>query len=280
MLKYFRLVKFEHSVFALPPAIAALMVATGATFPLDKTLLVISCMVFARTCGMTYNRLMDAPYDALNPRTANREIPRGVVSTKEAKALIIISVIAFFVSAGLLNRICLMLAPLALLVICGYTNMKKATPLCHFVLALSLAIAPAGAWLAVRQDFNLAPVLLSTFTFFWVSGFDIVYQIQDMEFDRKNALHSIPADFGEKFALQTALFLHVLAVGTACLFPSALKWNALTYAGIALLAIVTLSQHAAVRKRGIGAFDKIFVPVNACASLLVLSLFLTAELLE
>ena len=173
-----------------------------------RLLLVIACMVFARSAAMAFNRYLDKNFDAINPRTAIREIPAGIISSNSALLFTIVCSILFMASAFFINRLCFYLSPVALLVILGYSYTKRFTPLCHLILGLGLSLAPVGAYLAVIPYFHVLPVLFSLTVLCWVSGFDIIYALQDEEFDRNNRLHSIPAALGKQTALRVSELLH------------------------------------------------------------------------
>ncbi len=206
---YFSLIKFSHTIFALPFAIIgfALAIHSGkALFSLEKLILVVLCMVFARSAAMAFNRYIDRKFDAKNPRTSNREIPAGIISPKAALLFVFLSALAFMGAAYFINPLCFYLSPVALLVILGYSYTKRFTPLCHLVLGAGLALAPIGAYLALTEEFDALPLILSFAVFFWVSGFDIIYALQDDEFDHSQALNSIPVFLGRKKALLLSRF--------------------------------------------------------------------------
>lgn len=209
---FLSLVVFAHTVFALPFALlSAILAARGV--PGARTLLwILVAMVGARSAAMSFNRIVDRHVDAKNPRTARREIPAGVVSPAGAAVFCAISAAVFVLAAGQLNRLCLYLSPVALLVVLGYSYAKRVTPLAHLLLGLSLAIAPVGAWVAVTGAFALPPVLLGLAVVFWVAGFDVIYSLQDEEFDRAEGLRSIPARYGAARALQIAHLFHGLTL--------------------------------------------------------------------
>ncbi|HQQ93850.1 MAG TPA: UbiA-like polyprenyltransferase [Bacteroidia bacterium] len=212
---YLSLVKFSHTVFALPFAIIgfSLAIHSGqAVFDMQKLILVVLCMVFARSAAMAFNRLIDRRYDARNPRTSAREIPAGVVTPLSARILVVLCCLGFVLCAYFINTLCFYLSPVALLVILGYSYTKRFTPLCHLVLGLGLALAPVGAYLALSGHFDALPVLLGVLVFFWVSGFDIIYALQDDEFDREHALKSIPVLLGRRNALLLSRFFHFAVV--------------------------------------------------------------------
>ncbi|HUH33779.1 MAG TPA: UbiA-like polyprenyltransferase, partial [Daejeonella sp.] len=199
MKKYLSLVLFAHTVFALPFAFIGFFLAvttTGHEFTWVKLLLMILCMVFARNAAMSFNRYLDREIDAQNPRTVIRDIPAGRVSSNEALIFTIINSLLFIGATFFINPLCLALSPVALAVVLGYSYTKRFTPLCHLVLGSGLALAPIGAYLVVTGEFALLPIFFSLAVLCWVSGFDIIYALQDEEFDRENGLKSIPAWLG------------------------------------------------------------------------------------
>jgi len=205
---YLSLVKFSHTVFAFPFAIIGFSLATtydGFDFSLRILVLILLSMVFARNSAMGFNRIADRRFDALNPRTASREIPAGIINTRNAMLFVIINSVLFIVVAGFINRLTLFLSPVALLVILGYSLTKRITILCHFILGLGLSLAPIGAFISVTGHFAALPVVYSFLVLTWVSGFDILYALQDEEFDKTNNLFSIPASTGRKRAILISL---------------------------------------------------------------------------
>jgi 4-hydroxybenzoate polyprenyltransferase len=213
MKNYLSLVKFSHTIFAMPFALIGFFLAmteTGKEFDWTLLLKVILCMVFARTAAMAFNRWADRDIDSKNPRTANREIPAGVISPQNALYFIIVNCLLFVLTTYFINSLSLILSPVALLVVLGYSYTKRFTALCHFVLGVGLALAPIGAYIAVTNEFAVLPVMYSFVVLFWVSGFDIIYALQDEEFDRSLGLNSIPAALGKKRALMISNVLHAL----------------------------------------------------------------------
>jgi 4-hydroxybenzoate polyprenyltransferase len=213
MKKFFSLVKFSHTIFALPFAIIGFFLAVkvhGYNFELKLLGLVIICMVSARNAAMGFNRYIDSNFDKKNPRTAIREIPSGVISKKEALLFIIFNCFIFVIATYFINQLCFFLSPVALMVILGYSYTKRFTALCHLVLGLGLGLAPLGAYLSVSGKFHPLAILFSVVVLTWVSGFDIIYALQDKEFDEENDLHSIPSTFGKNKALRISSVLHVL----------------------------------------------------------------------
>jgi len=212
---YLSLVRFSHTVFAMPFALAGYFIGAsepGHGFSLRTFLLVIACMVFARSAAMGFNRWADVRFDSLNPRTAVREIPSGKISRRQALIFVIGSSLLFIVSAAFLNRLTLILSPVALLVVLGYSYTKRFTPLCHLFLGLGLSLAPIGAYIAVTGTFALLPLIYSFIVLTWVSGFDIIYSLQDDQFDRETGLYSIPAVMSRGNALAVSTALHLVSV--------------------------------------------------------------------
>jgi 4-hydroxybenzoate polyprenyltransferase len=207
---YGRMIRFSHSVFALPFAMtSAALASQEGGVAVRQILWIVVAMVAARSAAMGVNRLVDHAIDARNPRTAGRELPRGVLSRGEAWAFVGISTAVFVLAAGLLNPLCLALSPVALLIVFGYSYTKRFTSASQLVLGLSLAVAPVGAWLAIRGRFEAVPLVIGAAVVLWVAGFDTIYACQDADFDRREGLHSIPARLGVPGALVLARALHV-----------------------------------------------------------------------
>src|ERR1700744_2728784 len=214
MKKYFSLVTFAHTIFAMPFAFIGFFLAVTTThyqFSWLKLLLMVLCMVFARNSAMAFNRYLDRDIDAKNPRTQKRDIPSGRISPAAALTFTIINCLLFITVTWFINPLCFYLSPVALLVVLGYSATKRFTALCHLVLGLGLSLAPIGAYLVVTGAFNIIPLFFSFAVLCWVSGFDIIYALQDEEFDRNEKLHSIPAYVGKSTALNLSTLLHVLS---------------------------------------------------------------------
>nr|MBC7613163.1 UbiA family prenyltransferase [Pseudopedobacter sp.] len=204
MKKYLSLVTFSHTIFAMPFAFIGFFLAintTSASFSWLKLGLMILCMVFARNAAMAFNRYLDRDIDAKNPRTKQRDIPAGRITAKNALLFTIINCFLFIGATWFINLLCFFLSPIALIVVLGYSITKRFTALCHLVLGLGLSLAPIGAYLVVTGEFALLPILFSLAVLCWVSGFDIIYALQDEDFDRVENLHSIPSYLGKKNAL-------------------------------------------------------------------------------
>ena len=266
-----RMIKFSHSIFAMPFALAAFFLAARRQGFRGETLFwVLVAMVGARSAAMGFNRWLDAEIDAKNPRTANRELPTGVLSKSQVLFFVIISSAALVFAAWRLNPLCLALSPLALAIVLGYSGTKRFTMLSHFILGLSLAIAPVGAWLAVRGQFELTPIPIGLAVLFWVGGFDILYSCQDVEVDHRLSLHSIPARFGIPRALGLARLAHVAAL--ACLLAlvlvEPLHWS--YFVGLALIVALFVYEHSLVRADDLSRIDAAFFTVNGWIGVLYL----------
>ncbi len=272
---YMSLIKFSHTIFALPFAMLGFFLATQDSGQLSgqKLLFVLLCMVFARSAAMAFNRYLDRDIDGKNPRTAVREIPAGKISAQSAWWFVLLNCLAFLLSAYLLNTLVFWLSPVALLVILGYSYTKRFTYLCHFVLGLGLALAPIGAYLAVVGEWALLPLLYSGVVLLWVSGFDIIYALQDEDFDREQSLQSIPVRLGRVGALRLGKGLHVLC---AILLGLALAWQLQLYpqlgwltllAGFLFVALLTY-QHRLVSPQDLSRVNLAFFTTNGLASLL------------
>lgn len=277
MKKYFSLVLFAHTIFAMPFAFIGFFLAISSTeqeFNWLKLLLMVLCMVFARNAAMAYNRYLDKDIDAQNPRTAIRDIPSGKIKPNEALIFTIINSILFILTTLFINKICFYLSPIALAVVLGYSYTKRFTALCHLVLGLGLALAPIGAYLVVAGEFAMLPIYFSLAVLCWVSGFDIIYALQDEEFDRKNNLNSIPAWLGKERALKVSSILHILAVVFVALpyFTSDLSWFYL--AGVLFFALLLIYQHSLVKPNDLSKVDRAFFTSNGIASVIFASFFL------
>jgi 4-hydroxybenzoate polyprenyltransferase len=268
---YFSLVRFSHTVFAMPFALIGFSLAVSKPeFELSIWLLilVILCMIFARNTAMGFNRLADKDFDALNPRTRKREIPSGRISVRNAAIFVIINAVLFIVTTGFINRLTLFLSPVALLVIIGYSLTKRITSLCHFVLGLGLSLAPIGAYISVTGKFSVLPVIYSFIVLSWVSGFDIIYALQDDEFDKSNQLHSLPSSTGRKKALAVSILVHFitfLLVLTAGLYGNS---GMLFWTGATIFTLLLVYQHSIVRYDDLSKVTMAFGTTNGIASII------------
>ncbi len=280
LVLYARLVKFEHTIFAMPFALIGFFMATMVTDQVSFWKLlaeVILCMVFARNAAMGFNRYLDRRFDAANPRTAQREIPAGQISAPKALTFVIINALLFSFVTWLINPLCFSLSPVALFVILGYSYTKRITPLCHFVLSLGLSLAPIGAWLAVTGYFALTPLLFSGIVFFWVSGFDIIYACQDIEFDHQYRLQSIPVLVGIKNALRISAIGHVLTLVFVILAGISLEANIIFWVGAAIFAVLMVYQHLIVKPNDLSRVNLAFGTTNGIAGV-IFALFVILSL--
>jgi len=304
---YLRLIKFSHTIFAMPFALIGFFIgilsadygvwnlnkAIGWDLErpllnpgfwkfysgvlLTKFILVVLCMIFARSAAMAFNRYLDRSFDAKNPRTAIREIPAGILKADNVLFFTIISCILFIACTFFINRICFYLSPVALLVVLGYSYTKRFTPLCHLILGLGLSLAPIGAYLAVTGRFDLLPVLFSFTVLFWVSGFDIIYALQDEEFDKTNKLYSIPAWLGKAKALRVSEILHVLSA-VCVLFAGWLgNFGWLYWIGSIIFIGMLIYQHSIVKPNDLKRVNIAFMTANGIASV-VFAIFVIADL--
>lgn len=271
---YLSLIKFAHTIFAMPFALIGFFLALrNKGFIIAEPwayllLLVILCMIFARSAAMAFNRFLDKKFDALNPRTAIREIPAGIISAKHAFIFVVLNCIAFVVCTFYINLVCFYLSPVALFVILFYSYTKRFTPLSHLVLGLGLSLAPIGAYLAVTGKFNLLPILFSLSVLFWVSGFDIIYALQDEEFDRTNKLRSIPSWLGIKRAMHISEYLHLLSA--ASLFYAGIygHFSWFYWAGFAAFVFFLIFQHLLVKPYDLSKINVAFFTANGVASVI------------
>jgi 4-hydroxybenzoate polyprenyltransferase len=265
---YSSLVKLSHTVFALPFALAAVVLGSryAPITPLKVTLIVL-CIASARTAAMAFNRLVDRDIDAKNPRTQDRELPRALVSVGAVRALVLASCAVFVVGAALLGRLPLLLSPVALALALGYSLTKRFTAWCHLILGLAVAFAPGGAWIALGAPVTLAPWLLVLGVASWVAGFDVLYSLQDQGFDARENLHSIPVWFGIKGALVVSALLHVATVGCLLGVGLTLARGAAYFGGVALVAGLLAYEHAIVRPSDLSRVNKAFFDLNGYVSL-------------
>lgn len=278
--QYLSLIKFSHTIFAMPFALTGYFLAAssetdGISFRL--LILVILCMVFARSAAMAFNRYIDRRYDSLNPRTSVREIPSGTISHRAALWFVMISSILFITASGLINKLTLFLSPVALIIILGYSLTKRFTVLCHFILGLGLSLAPIGAYIAVSGRFDLLPVIYSMIVLTWVGGFDIIYALQDDEFDRLHKLFSLPARFGRKTALGLSVGSHVLTVLLVIAAGVLGDGGYLFWAGAAVFTTLLYIQHRLVKPSDISKVTLAFATTNGIASILFAT-FVIADL--
>jgi 4-hydroxybenzoate polyprenyltransferase len=247
-VSYGRMIRFSHSAFALPFALASASLAGQLAGVTGRHILwIVVAMVAARSAAMGFNRLVDRAIDARNPRTAGRELPRGVLSGREVTLFVAISTAVFVLAAAMLNPLCLALSPVALAIVFGYSYTKRFTAASHLVLGLSLSVAPVGAWLAITGRFHPVPLLLASAVLLWVAGFDTIYACQDAEFDRAAGLHSIPARLGVPRALVLSRAMHVVAVALLAALYGLAPLHPVYLAGVAVIAALLAWEHTLVR---------------------------------
>jgi 4-hydroxybenzoate polyprenyltransferase len=282
--KWLSFVKFPHTVFALPFALAAMAVAARDNdgWPGWRTFgLILAAMVCARTCAMAFNRIVDRKFDALNPRTANRHLPTGQITLASAIALCALSAAGLVAASYLLNRLCFYLCPIALAIICFYSLTKRFTDYTHIFLGLALALAPIGAWLAVKgtgiTNWEILQMLvLAAVVVLWLVGFDIIYALQDYEFDRKHGLHSLVVAWGPKNALQAAFMAHLVMCGLLLLFGLLCRFRIAYLVGWMIIVGCLVLEHWIARRRSLNWINLAFFRLNAVVS----AVFLLVTLAE
>ncbi len=282
MKKYLSLVKFSHTIFALPFALLGFSLAVKSyevsSIPL-LLLKVVACMVFARSAAMAFNRYVDRRIDSKNPRTAQREIPSGVIRPSHALLFVVFNAMAFIAVTYTLNPLCFVLSPVALLVVLGYSYTKRFTALCHLILGLGLGLAPVGAYLAVSGSFDLIPVLYGIAVITWVAGFDIIYALQDVGFDQEHDLHSIPAFLGQHNALRVSTILHVICAVLLLVagYLASQTWPDLSlghWIGTICFIGLLVYQHTLVKPNQLEKVNLAFFTTNGIGSLLFAALFI------
>ena len=302
---YLSLIKFSHTIFAMPFAMIGFFlgrkqdmlymeqVYKNVGYPMIhnlgfyydflvenlvvKFLIVIACMVFARSAAMAFNRYLDRQFDAKNPRTAIREIPTGIITPKNALSFTILSSLLFIACTFFINRLCFYLSPVALAVVLGYSYTKRFTPFCHLILGMGLSLAPIGAYLAVRGQFAFLPILFSLAVIFWVSGFDIIYALQDEEFDKSQHLYSIPAWLGKAKALRISELLHLFSAAAIVYAGMYGNFGWLYWMGVAIFVGMLIYQHSIVKSTDLRKVNVAFMTANGIASV-VFAIFVIADL--
>ncbi len=298
---YLSLIKFSHTIFAMPFAMIGFFIAIPhamvptrytdvlsfgrmrvftSSFIIGKLFLVIICMVTARSAAMAFNRYLDRHFDAKNPRTAIREIPAGILSAESALLFVIVNCILFITATYFINSICFYLSPVALFVILFYSFTKRFTALCHLVLGVGLSLAPIGAYLAVTGYFNWLPILFSMAVIFWVSGFDIIYAMQDVDFDQSEHLYSIPGMLGKARGLRVSELLHVLS--SVCIIVAGFAGNFhwLYWIGVIVFIGMLVYQHLLVKPNDLSKVNIAFMTANGIASVVFGIIVITAVFLQ
>ncbi len=272
MKRYLSLVKFAHTLFAMPFALIGFFLAyhehPEIPFRWILLLLVVLCMVFARNAAMGFNRYADRKIDARNERTAERDIPSGKISPQSALWFVIINAALFCITCAFINRLTLILAPVALAVVLGYSYTKRFTSLCHFVLGLGLAIAPAGAYIAVTGSFAPTPFIYSAIVLLWTAGFDIIYALQDEAFDNSESLKSIPARIGIKNAMLVSNLLHFVVMGFVIFLGISQGFGLFYTIGAAIFIVLLAYQHLIISPTDLRRINAAFFTTNGAASVL------------
>jgi 4-hydroxybenzoate polyprenyltransferase len=267
------MIRFEHTVFALPFAFIGALMAQGGLPALRQTAWIIVAMVGARSAAMAFNRIVDFDFDRLNPRTRERALPRGTLSMRFAIIFTAVTSALFIFAAWQLNPLCFYLSMPTLAILFFYSYTKRFTALSHLVLGFAIGCAPLAAWLAIRGEFALAPLLLSAGVMFWVAGFDIIYAVQDVEFDRKAKLFSIPSRLGVARALQLSTLFHAATVGLLIAAAQRTQSGPVAYAGIVVVAAILFWEHQIVKPNDLSRVNVAFFNLNGYISILLLLSF-------
>lgn len=283
---YLSLIKFSHTIFAMPFALIGFVLGLRDHFihqtSVDqiwlKFILVLVCMITARSTAMAFNRYLDRHFDKLNPRTAIREIPAGIIKAEKALVFIGINMAVFITATYFINPICFYLSPVALFVILFYSYTKRFTYLCHLVLGIGLSLAPIGAYLAVTGNFDLVPLLFSFAVIFWVSGFDIIYALQDIDFDQSQSLYSIPSQWGLKQSLSISRILHVLSATLVVTAYFIGGFHYLYLFGLLIFIGMLIYQQSIVKPHDLSKVNLAFMTANGIASI-VFSVFVIGAML-
>jgi 4-hydroxybenzoate polyprenyltransferase len=266
---YLRMIKFPHSIFALPFAFTGAVIAAGGAPSLKKIIWITVAMVGARSGAMGLNRIIDRKVDQENPRTKNRELPRGIINLSEAVLFTAVSLVIFILAAYMLNPLCLKLSPVALAVLFIYSYTKRFTWITHFVLGLTLSAAPVGAWIAVRGTFDAEIIPMAIAVIFWLAGFDTLYALQDIEFDKSHGLYSIPQRFGIKNALLLARLFHlitfIMLITTGVIF----KMDIFYWLGMMIVAGLFIYEHSLIKESDLSRLDMAFFNMNGYISITV-----------
>ncbi len=272
------MIKWEHSIFALPFALTAAVLAAGG-WPAGRILFwIVICMVSARSAAMAFNRFADADLDAANPRTSMRAIPAGTLSRGFVGGFVLVSVVVFLLGAAMLNRLALALAPVALAIVLGYSYMKRFTRWSHLVLGLALGIAPSAAWIAVRGSLDVRIVVLTAAVLLWVGGFDMLYACQDCEHDRKVGLRSVPQAFGLKGAFLLARAMHIAMLGMLVWLTHLFGLGMVAWMGIGIVAALLAYEHSIVSPGDLKRMNAAFFTLNGVISV-IFFVFVAADVL-
>lgn len=265
-----KLIKFSHTIFSLPFAVMSAFIGAEGMPGIRQLLLILCALVVARSCAMSFNRLVDARYDIDNPRTSYRIQLQGIIGKANLWFFTVSCTLLFIVFAGMLNRLCLFISPLALLIIFGYSYTKRFTNLSHLILGLSLALSPIGAWIGVTGEIDIAPFILALAVLLWTAGFDIIYACQDLEHDIKSGLYSIPKKMGIKNSLILSSVLHFLMVIVLFLFMYFAKLNFVYFGGVCFVSIMLVYEHSLIKPHDLSKVSLAFFTVNGIISMILM----------
>ncbi|EKD31925.1 MAG: hypothetical protein ACD_77C00217G0003 [uncultured bacterium] len=280
-VRYLSMVKFAHTVFAMPFALIGLFLAiefTDSAFSWRLLLLIVFAMIFARNSAMGFNRWADRKIDARNPRTSKREIPAALLTPSAVLAFVVVNVVLFVIVSALINRLALYLSVPAIIILLGYSYLKRFTSLCHYGLGLALSCAPAAAYISITGRLDFVPLVLSIIVFLWSSSFDILYSLADEEFDRSEGLHSIPRLLGRKNALIVSAVGHSMVIPLLWLFGELAGLGSIYLAGALIFAVLLVYQHVIVKPNDISRLNAAFFTANGVASV-IFAVFTIADIL-
>ncbi|MFQ5687780.1 MAG: UbiA-like polyprenyltransferase [Candidatus Scalindua sp.] len=269
-----KLIKFSHTIFSLPFAVMSAFIAADGVPGIRQLLLILGALVMARSCAMSFNRLVDARYDIHNPRTSYRIHLQGLIGKTNLWFFTISCTILFVVFAGMLNRLCLLISPLALMIIFGYSYTKRFTNLSHLVLGLSLALSPIGAWIGITGKIAIAPFILALAVLLWTAGFDIIYACQDLQHDIKTGLHSIPSKMGLQNSLKLSSVLHFIMVIVLFIFMYFAKLNFVYFGGVCFVGIMLIYEHSLIKPHDLSKISLAFFTVNGIISMILMAVTL------
>jgi len=265
---FLEMIKFPHTVFALPFALTSTFIASNGMPSWYQLFWIVMAMIGARTGAMSFNRLVDLEIDAKNPRTKDRPLPKGLISKEAVIFYTVVSFLLLVYSAYKLNELCFYLSPIAIIILCGYSLTKRFTHLSHIVLGLSLSGAPLGAWIAIKGNIETTALLLSLAVLFWVAGFDILYALQDYDFDRKEGLYSIPVKFGVKKSIMISRVFHLVMLLFLTLLYFLRGFGFFYLLGLVIIAILLLYEHSLVKENDLSKLDVAFFNMNGYISLI------------
>ena len=278
MKNYLSLIKFSHTIFAMPFAFIGFFLASEKEIEWIILIYIILCMILARSAAMAFNRYIDRKIDKKNSRTSKREIASGIIKPNHALIFVIINSLLFIICTYFINSICFYLSPITLLIILGYSLTKRFTSFCHFILGIGLSLTPIGAYLAVNGSFSALPLLFSLVVLLWVSGFDIIYALQDEEFDKAEHLYSIPVLLGKKNALKLSQVLHSLTFVTLLYIGFVYEFQIYYWIGCIIFSSLLIYQHSLVKLDNLKKIDIIFFTTNGIGSI-IFGIFVILDLI-